>query len=86
MVRIRRLCINVNITNALPIIASNSMATYRMICIRIVVNHDVNDVDGVGLLDKITSAPNSVTGIKLAAATLSFSQVVATVTEVAFIK
>lgn len=84
MVRIRRLCINVNITKALPIIANNSMATYRKICMRIVVNHDDNDVGGVGL-DKNTSMPASVAGIKLAAA-LSFSQIAAIVSEVAFIE
>lgn len=84
MVRIRRLCINVNITNALPIIASNSIATYRIICIRIVVNHDENDVDaGVGV-EKIRSAPVSVAGKKIAA--LSFSQVVAIVSKVVFIE
>lgn len=85
MVRIRRLCINVNITNALPIIASNSIATYKMICIRMVVNHDSDDVDGVAL-DKITSMPFSVAGIKLAA--LSFidsNQIGTIVSEVAFI-
>lgn len=73
-------------TNALPIIASNSIAIYRMIWIRIVVNQDDIDVGGVAL-DKITSPKLSVTGIELGA--LSFidsNQVIGIVSDVTSIE
>lgn len=89
MVRIRRLWINVSMTNAFPMIAQISIKIYKMICIRMVVNHDDNDAVGVDV-DKITtslpSSPRSVTGIKLGA--LSFigsSHVIAYVSDVVFI-
>lgn len=89
MVLIRRLCISVSITNVLPIMASNSIVMYRKICIRMVVNHDSNDVGGVVVvvLKKSSSVTNSVGGIKLGALSFIDSiQAIAIVSDVAFIE
>lgn len=56
MVRIRRFWINVKMTNAFPTIARSKIVMYKMICMRLVVSHDDNDVDVDAVVENITLA------------------------------